>query len=43
MKVEFSKLMKALEKIFGVNSTKANTKFYLSLYYNADNSYLFIN
>ena len=31
------------EKKFSVNFSKANTKFCLSLHYNADNSYLFIN
>ena len=31
------------EKKFSINFTKANTKFYLSLHYNADNSYLFVN
>ena len=30
------------EKKFSINFSKANTKF-LSLYYNADNSYLFVN
>ena len=33
----------ALEKKFSINSSKANTKFCLSLHYNADNSYLFVN
>ena len=28
---------------FPINFTKANTKFCLSLHYNADNSYLFVN
>ena len=27
---------------FGINFSKANTKFCLSLHYNADNSYLFV-
>ena len=31
------------EKKFSVNFTKANAKFCLSLHYNADNSYLFVN
>ena len=31
------------EKTFSNNFTKANTKFCLSLYYNADNSYLLVN
>ena len=31
------------EKNFSIIFTKANTKFYLSLHYNADNSYLFVN
>ena len=31
------------EKKFSINFTKANTKFCLSLNYNADNSYFFIN
>ena len=31
------------EKKFNINFTEANTKFYLSLHYNADNSYLFVN
>ena len=31
------------EKKFSIHFTKANTKFCLSLCYNADNSYLFIN
>ena len=33
----------ALEKKFRINSTKVNTKFYLSLHYNGDNSDLFVN
>ena len=31
------------EKKFSINFSKANTKFCLSLPYNADNSYLFVN
>ena len=31
------------EKEFSINFTKANTRFCLSLHYNADNSYLFVN
>ena len=31
------------EKIISINFTKANTKFCLSLHYNVDNSYLFVN
>ena len=31
------------EKKFGINFTKENTKFCLSLPYSADNSYLFVN
>ena len=31
------------EKIFSINFSKANTKFFLSLNYNRDNSYLFVN
>ena len=31
------------EKKISINFTKANTKYSLSLHYNADNSYLFIN
>ena len=31
------------EKKFGINFTKANTTFCLSLHYNADNGYLFVN
>ena len=31
------------EKKFSIGFSKANTKFCLSLHYNADNSYLFIN
>ena len=31
------------EKMFSINFGTANTKFYLNLHYNADNSYLFVN
>ena len=31
------------EKIYSINFTKVNTKFCLSLHYNAVNSYLFVN
>ena len=31
------------EKLYSINFTKTNTKFYLSLYYNGANSYLFVN
>ena len=31
------------EKMFSINFSKANTKFCLSLWYNADKSYLFVN
>ena len=31
------------EKMYTVNFTKINTKFYLSLHYNGDTSYLFVN
>ena len=31
------------EKKFIIDFSKANTKFYLSLHYNGDNSYLFVN
>ena len=31
-------------QVFGINSSKAKTKFYLSLHYNGDdNSFLFVN
>ena len=33
----------APEKKFRINFSKANTKFCLSLHYNGDNSYLFVN
>ena len=33
----------ASEKKKDINFSKANTKFCLSLHYNADNSYLFVN
>ena len=32
-----------VEKKFNINFSKAKTKFCLSLHYNGDNSYLFIN
>ena len=31
------------EKMYSINFTKVNTKFCLSLHYNGDNSYLFVN
>ena len=31
------------KKKFSINFTRANTKFCLSLHYNADNDYLFVN
>ena len=31
------------EKKLSINFSKANTKFCLSLHYNGDNSYLFVN
>ena len=31
------------EKMYSINFTKVNTKFCLSLHYNVDNSYLFVN
>ena len=31
------------EKKFSINFNKSNTKFSLSLHYNADNSYLIVN
>ena len=31
------------EKKFSINFSKGNSKFCLSLHYNADNSYLFVN
>ena len=31
------------EKLYSINFTKKNTKFYLSLHYNGANSYLFVN
>ena len=33
----------APEKTFGINLSKANTKFCLRLHYNGDNNYLFVN
>ena len=35
--------MGAAEKKNSINFSKANTKFYLSLYYNDDESYLYVN
>ena len=29
--------------MFSINFSKAKTKFYLSLYYNGDSTYLFVN
>ena len=29
--------------MYSINFTKSNTKFYLSLHYNGENSYLFVN
>ena len=46
MKVQLMILMEALDhekKKFSINFTKANPKFCLSLHYNADYSYLFVN
>ena len=31
------------EEMYSINFTKVNTKFCLSLHYNGDNSYLFVN
>ena len=31
------------QKMYSINSTKSNTKFCLSLHYNASNSYLIVN
>ena len=31
-----------VEKLYSINFTKTNTKFYLSLHYNRSNSYLFV-
>ena len=31
------------EKMYSINFTKENTKFCLSLHYNGENSYLFVN
>ena len=31
------------EKLYSINFTKSNTKFWLSLHYNGANSYLFVN
>ena len=33
----------SLEKKFSINFSKVNTKLYLSLHYNVDNSYFFVN
>ena len=33
----------AAEKLYSINVTKENTKFCLSLHYNGENSYLFVN
>ena len=33
----------SVEKMFSINSSRPNTKFCLSLHYNADNNYLFVN
>ena len=35
--------MLSAEKIYSINFTENNKKFNLSLYYNAANSYLFVN
>ena len=45
MKVQLMILMEALghQRKININFTKANTKFWLSLHYNNDNSYLFVN
>ena len=46
MKVQLMVLMEALvhqRKVLSISFSKANTKFFLSLHYNADNSYLFVN
>ena len=46
MKVQLMVLTEALDhqkKKFSISFTKWNTKFYFSLHYNANNSYLFIN
>ena len=46
MKAQLKELMEALDhqiKKFSINFSKANTKFCLSLQFNADNSYLFLN
>ena len=46
VKVRLMVLMEALvlqKKNFVINSSKANRKFCLSLHYNGDNSYLFVN
>ena len=33
----------AAEKVYSINFTEVNTKFCLSLHYNGENSYLFVN
>ena len=33
----------AAQKMYSINFTEHNKKFYLSLYYNGENSYLFVN
>ena len=33
----------AVEKLYSIDFTKENTKFYLSFHYNGANSYLFVN
>ena len=46
MHVQLMVLMEAFDhqkKKFSINFIKADTKFCLSLHYNADNSYLFVN
>ena len=45
MKFQFSreKVKISQEKKFSIDFSKASKRFYLSLCYNADNSYLFVN
>ena len=46
MKVPLMVIMEAFDhqkKKFSINFTKSNTRFCLSLHYNADSSYLFVN
>ena len=45
MKFQFSreKVKISQEKKFSIDFSKASKRFYLSLFYNADNSYLFVN